>query len=108
MYSITFHFEEEDKPAISVKAVEPGYTILDVAMKNEVVLNHRCGGICSCTTCHVIVKEGSPFLIEKGQREIDFLRKIPNAGPLSRLACQSLLEEGNGEMEILIPLPHIV
>ena len=33
-------------------------SLLDVAMGNGVALEHVCGGVCACSTCHVIVKQG--------------------------------------------------
>src|SRR5262249_62184712 len=35
----------------------PG-SLLDVALGNGVALEHVCGGVCACSTCHVIVKQG--------------------------------------------------
>ena len=33
-------------------------------MNNDVFLDHACGGICACTTCHVWVKKGAENLSE--------------------------------------------
>ena len=35
----------------------PG-SLLDIAMKHNIHIEHNCGGNCACTTCHVVVKEG--------------------------------------------------
>ena len=35
----------------------PG-SILDIATGNHMGLDHACGGVCACSTCHVIVHEG--------------------------------------------------
>src|SRR3989442_5825779 len=34
----------------------PG-SILDIALGNNIDLQHNCGGKCACTTCHVIVRD---------------------------------------------------
>src|SRR3972149_6417297 len=36
---------------------QPG-SILDIALGAGVDLEHVCGVVCACSTCHVIVKEG--------------------------------------------------
>lgn len=41
---------------ITVNALE-GENFLDLAMQNEIDLQHNCGGVCACSTCHVIVKK---------------------------------------------------
>ncbi len=35
----------------------PG-SILDISEGLKAGLDHACGGVCACSTCHVIVKEG--------------------------------------------------
>ena len=35
----------------------PG-SILDIALANDIMIEHACGGIGACATCHVIVREG--------------------------------------------------
>ena len=47
--------------------------MLDIAIANEIELDHNCGGSCACTTCHVIVKEGAENLSEKEEDEEDRL-----------------------------------
>ena len=37
---------------------QPGQTILDVAMDNDIEIPHACGGNCACGACVVTVKEG--------------------------------------------------
>jgi 2Fe-2S ferredoxin len=54
MKVVTVRFEFED-PALSPVEVETveGESILEVAEENGVHLNHNCGGVCACSTCHV-------------------------------------------------------
>ncbi len=51
---------------------KPG-SILDLAMHFNLPLNHDCGGNCSCTTCHVIIKDGAANLSTPNQDELDFV-----------------------------------
>ena len=48
-------------------------SILDVALNEEIDLEHACGGSCACTTCHIIVKEGMENLSEADDDELDRL-----------------------------------
>ena len=36
----------------------PG-SMLQLALNNDIDLDHSCGGVCACSTCHVIVRSGS-------------------------------------------------
>ncbi len=35
----------------------PG-SILNAALEAGIDLDHSCGGVCACSTCHVIVRQG--------------------------------------------------
>jgi 2Fe-2S ferredoxin len=39
----------------------PG-SILDIALANGIDIDHSCGGVCACSTCHCIVREGDSTL----------------------------------------------
>jgi ferredoxin len=60
MAQITFLFEEKGKEPLQVEIFE-GESILDVALDNNIHLNHNCGGVCGCSTCHIYVEKGEPF-----------------------------------------------
>ena len=51
---------------------QPG-SILDVAMGSGLDLEHACGGVCACSTCHVIVKEGLDSCNDATDDELDQL-----------------------------------
>jgi len=67
----------------------PG-SILDIALANDIHLEHNCGGNCACTTCHVIVKEGMEHLSEQTEEELDQLDEAEGLTLTSRLSCQAL------------------
>ena len=67
-------------------------SILDVAIDNDVPLQHACGGFCSCTTCHVIVKEGMQNLSPQEEEEKDTIELAEGLTDNSRLACQSRVQ----------------
>ena len=67
---------------------KPGWTVLDAALEGGVDLDHACGGVCACSTCHVIVKEGFESLPPASDKEEDMLDNAPCLTPKSRLGCQ--------------------
>lgn len=68
---------------------EEGESILEIALRHEIPLDHNCGGNCACTTCHVIVKEGTDHLSEIEENEEDMLDKAKGLTLNSRLGCQA-------------------
>lgn len=67
-----------------------GESILDVAINNDVPLQHACGGFCACTTCHVVVKSGDEKLSDMEDDEEERLERVPVGLTLhSRLGCQA-------------------
>lgn len=81
----------------------PG-SILDVAMANGVDLEHVCGGVCACSTCHVIVKQGLESCSEGTDDEFDQLDEAPITTLQSRLGCQCV---PNGTMDIVVEIPAV-
>ena len=77
----------------------PG-SILDIALKNNIRLDHNCGGNCACTTCHVIVRAGADNLSAMEEDEEDKLDQAPGLTPYSRLGCQSVV---TGDVPVEIP-----
>ena len=58
------------------------------------------GGVCACSTCHVWVKKGLPSLSEQEDAEADRIDQAFDVRPYSRLACQSLVDGEDIEVEI--------
>lgn len=71
--------------------VEGGKTILDIALDNDIELEHNCGGSCACTTCHVIVREGMNHLSDMEEDEEDRLDTAEGLTLTSRLGCQAVV-----------------
>ena len=69
----------------------PG-SLLDIALANNVDLEHNCGGSCACTTCHVIVREGEDQLSPMEQDEEDRLDTAEGLTLHSRLGCQAVVQ----------------
>ncbi|HYM89394.1 MAG TPA: 2Fe-2S iron-sulfur cluster-binding protein [Nitrospiraceae bacterium] len=81
----------------------PG-SLLDVAMGNGVALEHVCGGVCACSTCHVIVKQGLESCSEGTDDEFDQLEEAPITTLQSRLGCQCV---PNGTQDIVVEIPAV-
>jgi 2Fe-2S ferredoxin len=77
-------------------------SILDVAINNNVFLDHACGGNCACTTCHVQVIKGAELLSELDDDEADRLDMAADLQLNSRLGCQVTIEKP-GEIIVQIP-----
>jgi 2Fe-2S ferredoxin len=77
-------------------------SILDVALNNDVALDHACGGNCACTTCHVWVKEGAENLSEMEDDEADRLDMAADLQLNSRLGCQAVITKP-GKVVVEIP-----
>jgi 2Fe-2S ferredoxin len=103
MYKITVFTGMNDALPAVLKGVAEGETLLEVLLRNKVNIRHDCGGVCYCTTCHIYIEKGETFVDKASKREEDFLKKVAHRKPTSRLACQCLLLEGAGEIELRLP-----
>jgi 2Fe-2S ferredoxin len=103
MYTVKLKFEQKGLEPITFNNVEEGQSLLELALKNDIDLHHNCGGVCACTTCHLYIDKGMEFIDEITDKEEDFIDRAVNPRLNSRLGCQSLLMDGNGEIEVTIP-----
>ena len=103
MAKVKFTFEDKDIAPVTVENAEEGYSILEIAEDNGVHLNHNCGGVCACSTCHVYVLKGEDDLEEISDKEEDFIDRAINPKLESRLGCQCVILEEDAEIEIEIP-----
>ncbi len=67
-------------------------SFLDVAENYGIFLDHACGGVCACTTCHLHIREGERGLNEASEEELDRMEKAPGLQLNSRLGCQAVIE----------------
>ena len=79
----------------------PG-SILDIALANGIDIDHACGGVAACSTCHVIVRQGLETCSEATDDEEDQLDQAPGRELQSRLACQCVPD---GSCDIVIEVP---
>ena len=103
MYTIKFNFEQQGLEPVTLQNIQPGQSLLEVALTNDIELHHNCGGVCACSTCHLYVMKGEEHLEELTDREEDFIDRAVNPRLNSRLGCQCLLHDGGGEVEVTLP-----
>jgi 2Fe-2S ferredoxin len=103
MAKITFTFEDKNIEPRVLEDIEEGLTILEVTEDHDIHLNHNCGGVCACSTCHVYILEGEDDLEEISDKEEDYIDRAINPRLESRLACQCVILEEDAEIEVEIP-----
>ena len=101
MTQIIFLPHEEICPEGAMIEAEPGISICDAALQNDIEIEHACEKSCACTTCHVIIREGFDSLEEAEEDEEDLLDKAWGLEPESRLSCQSLV----GDEDLVVEIP---
>ena len=77
-------------------------SILEIALGHDIEIDHACGGVCACSTCHVIVREGFESCSEASDDEEDMLDTAPGLTLQSRLACQAV---PNGSCNVVVEIP---
>lgn len=108
-YTVTFVDEQQQAHAVEVDPARipfgdhgrPG-SLLDIALGHGVEIEHSCGGVCGCSTCHVIVKDGLETCNEPGEEEEDQLDVAYGVTANSRLACQCV---PNGTRNVVVAVP---
>ena len=96
---VLFRFEEDPDKEVIVEVGE-GDTLLDATLDNDLHLNHNCGAVCACSTCHVYIDKGMNDLPEISDKEEDFIDRAENPKINSRLACQCIV---SSNIEVTIP-----
>jgi len=79
----------------------PG-SILDIALAHGIDLDHACGGVCACSTCHVIIRQGLDSCNEPSEEEEDQLDEAYGLTANSRLGCQCV-PDGTKDLVVEIP-----
>lgn len=102
MATIKFTFEDKNIAPVTVQA-EADHSILEVTEEHDIHLNHNCGGVCACSTCHVYVLSGEDYLEEISDKEEDFIDRAINPRLESRLGCQCVILDDAAVIEIEIP-----
>ena len=83
---------------------EPGLpgSLLSILLARGMELEHSCGGVCACSTCHVYIEAGGASCNEANDDELDMLDTAPALKPSSRLGCQCV-PDGSADLRVRIP-----
>ena len=103
MYTIKINFEQKGLEPVTLQNIEPDQSLLEVCLDNDIELHHNCGAVCACSTCHIYVNKGMDYLEEISDKEEDFIDRAVNPRINSRLGCQCVLLDDDGEVEITLP-----
>ncbi|CAL4043721.1 2Fe-2S ferredoxin [Buchnera aphidicola (Phyllaphis fagi)] len=91
-------------PSGGIFTMHIGDTILDIALNNNINMQHACEKSCACSTCHCIVREGYNLLSKITESENDVLDKAWGLEYSSRLACQAKIIDISSNIKVEIPL----
>lgn len=103
MYNIKVHFEQKGLEPVTLNNIVAGDSLLEVLLDNDIELHHNCGAVCACSTCHLYINQGMDELEELSDKEEDFIDRAINPRINSRLGCQCVLLDGDGEIDITLP-----
>ncbi|MFN0016331.1 MAG: 2Fe-2S iron-sulfur cluster-binding protein [Saprospiraceae bacterium] len=103
MATVTFKFEDTSIPDKTVSGNFLDQSILELTEEYDVHLNHNCGGVCACSTCHVYVESGEAFLEEISDKEEDFIDRAISPRLESRLGCQCVILDEDAQIVVTIP-----
>ena len=103
MATVKFSFEDDAIAPKTIENASSNISILELTEEHDIHLNHNCGGVCACSTCHVYIKSGDNYLEEISDKEEDFIDRAINPKLDSRLACQCIILDENAVIEGLIP-----
>ena len=76
--------------------------LLELAVEHGINIEHACGGVCACSTCHVYVESGMDQVTESDEDEEDRVEEAPGLQINSRLACQCKIT-GKGPIVVRVP-----
>lgn len=107
--SVTLEFHLEDPQSLTGKSdqvvtipARRGDSILGAALDAHIDIEHACGGVCACSTCHVYVVEGGDLLTEAEDEELDRVEEAPDVRRNSRLSCQCRIIK-SGKIVVAVP-----
>jgi 2Fe-2S ferredoxin len=106
--SYRIHVEGRSEPVVvdpqALPLDEPGLpgSLLASLLHAGIELDHTCGGVCACSTCHLYVERGGSSANEANDDELDQLDAAPALRESSRLACQCV-PDGTSDVHVRLP-----
>src|SRR4051812_28567903 len=111
LFNVTIHVEETgetksvrvDPAAIPYGPTPLAGSVLDIALGAGIDIDHVCGGMCACTTCHIKVIQGGDSCSPPTEDERDMLETVRNWDARSRLGCRCV-PDGSADLVVVVPL----
>ena len=100
MPNITVVMEGDYRKRATIR-VEPGTSICDALLDHNIDIEHACGKVGACTTCHAIIREGYSSLSPPSEQEEDMLDRAWGVEQWSRLSCQAIVTD----MDLVVEIP---
>ena len=110
--TVTIHFHLEDPDLVDsdgggpqsqvVVKGAPGQNLLEVALSHHINIEHSCGGVCACSTCHIYLEQGTDHVSQPSEAEEDRVEEAPGLQRNSRLSCQCTIN-GAGPISVRVP-----
>lgn len=91
----------DEQTEIEMKAAI-GESVLEIALEHGINIEHACGGVCACSTCHVYIEEGEDAFNEPTDEELDRVEEAPGLQVNSRLSCQCKFQK---ETQVVVRVP---
>lgn len=108
-YTLTVQTPDGERQDIAVDPnnlpdAHEGHTggLLSLLLEHGIAIDHTCGGVCACSTCHVFVRKGGASAPEPIEEEEDQLDFAPGVSDDSRLACQCVPD---GSVDVVVEIP---
>lgn len=101
MPKLTLKPHPEYAPKGTSFEVSENVSLCDSLLDHGIEIEHACGKVGACTTCHVIVREGYESLNPPEEDEEDMLDQAWGLEAQSRLSCQAMV--ANSDLVIEIP-----
>ena len=109
-FKVTFIIEDtQETKEITVQPADIPYgrsglegSLMDIAEGAGVEIDHACGGVCACATCHVYVTKGLESCAEATADEEDQIDTARAVTTESRLSCQCV---PNGKVNLTVVIP---
>lgn len=108
----TLTVREEESGQVTTFVVDPAAipygrtglegSVMDLAGGAGIDIDHSCGGVCACATCHVYVTKGLTSCPGATDDEEDMLDTARAVTTESRLSCQCV-PDGSEDIEVVIP-----
>ena len=80
----------------------PQGSLLSLLLAYGIEVDHTCGGVAACSTCHIYVNQGFDSAPPPSEAEEDQLDYAPAVRDSSRLSCQCVPD---GSMDVSVSLP---